>query len=353
MSTMTRKQFLGRVAAGAAAAAVTRDLPLGAAGQATGPAAAPSRVLKWSYMDHWSTRTSQGLSSPYLSTRHMDRYIKQIAALGFSGFDTFGFRLGLIASLFGSVADFQKFIQDRGLEKITGIFISYPYMSSTRAPHVRATHDRIVQDCEDLMKASAGLGVETFVVQPASTYWQVEPVTDEKLHAMADLWTRVGRMTAGYGVRTACHHEFWCGIRSADEVDKFYQWTDPQYVSYFCDTAQTVIAGLDPVQMYLKYHDRCAGFHFKDTHNVDTTGDYRRPPDAELMAPNVKRWFWEMGTPGGLVDFPRLMAALKEYGYRGRVTVEHDKADVDGGNYAESTAMAKWYIDNVLTPIYA
>ncbi len=362
MSQMTRKQFL-KLMAGTGVATLggslwnAGDAATPAAQATRTPTAAPNagtgRNISWSYMDHWSTRTEQGLVLPYLSTRHMDRYIKQLSALGFTGFDTFGFRLGPLAALFGSVKNFQQFIQERGFEKLTAVFISYPYATSTRSPHVRATHDRIVQDCEDMMKACAGLGVETFVVQPAATYWQVEPVTDDKLHAMADLWTRVGKMTAEYGVKTACHHEFWCGIRTADEVDKFYKWTDPKYVSYYCDTAQTVIAGLDPVQLYMKYHDRCAGFHFKDTHTIDTKGEYRLAPDAELMAPSTKRWFWEMGTPEGLVDFPRLMAALKEYGYRGRITVEHDKADLEGGNFAESTCIAKWYIDNVLSKIYA
>ena len=35
-------------------------------------------------------------------------------------------------------------------------------------------------------------------------------------------------------------------------------------------------------------------------------------------------------------------------GYDGWLTVEHDKAELGGGSYAEATAVAKWYIDNVL-----
>jgi sugar phosphate isomerase/epimerase len=60
-----------------------------------------------------------------------------------------------------------------------------------------------------------------------------------------------------------------------------------------------------------------------------------------------------MGTPGGLVDFPAMLAAMKECGYEGWVGVEHDKADVGGGNYPESTALSAWYIKHVLNNIYA
>ena len=137
-----------------------------------------------------------------------------------------------------------------------------------------------------------------------------------------------------------------------DEIRKFYEWTDPRYVYYWCDAAQTVIAGQDPVKLYNKYHDRTAGFHFKDTRHVDRREDYRSQPDPELCASTTPRWFWEMGTPGGLVDFPALMRALREHGYEGWIGVEHDKADVGGGNYPESTALAMWYARSVLEPIY-
>jgi sugar phosphate isomerase/epimerase len=218
---------------------------------------------------------------------------------------------------------------------------------------VRSTHDHIVNYAEYIMRSSQGLGVENFIVMPAGLYYDVEPVTDDKIRACAELWNRVGEMTQKYGVKTCCHHEFFCGIRSAEQLRKFYEWTDPRYVFFYCDTAQHVIAGVDPVDLYLKLHERCGGFHMKDTLNVDLTGDYRRRPDAEVMAPTTPRWFHEMGTPGGLVDFPAMMAAMKACGYEGWVGVEHDKADVGGGNYPESTALSAWYIQHVLKKIYA
>ena len=83
-------------------------------------------------------------------------------------------------------------------------------------------------------------------------------------------------------------------------------------------------------------------------------GDYRTPPDPERAAATTKRWFWEMGTPQGRPG--RLSQAdegAEGLRYKGWVSVEHDKADVGRGNYAESTCRTKWYIDNVLSKIYA
>ena len=148
----------------------------------------------------------------------------------------------------------------------------------------------------------------------------VAPVTKDTIKAAAECWNRVGEATAEFGVRTTGHHEFFCAIRTEEDILSFYEWTDPRYVSFFCDTAQHCIAGIDPVALYEQLHDRCSGFHFKDTREVDTTRAFTNRPDAELMAPQTARWFYEMGTEGGLVDFPRLMRALAEHQFTGWIT---------------------------------
>lgn len=304
---------------------------------------------RWSYMDHWVTETPQGPQPPSFNRNYMDRYIKQLSALGFRGFDTFFFYLPMLAGLYGSVPAFERYLQDNGFDKITGIFSAYPYATKYAAPHIAETHDRIVADCMRTVRAVEGLaGVENFIVMPSTTYFQVEPVTDEKIKIMGDLWNRVGQLTIQHGMKTTCHFEFWGAIRTREQLDLFFDYTDPRYVWFFCDTAQHTIAGVDPVQMFRDYRDRCTGFHFKDARTADEHEAYRTPPDPELMAPEVTRWFYEMGTENGLVDFPALMKEIVTSGYDGWLTVEHDKAELGGGSYAEATAVAKWYIDNVL-----
>ncbi len=302
--------------------------------------------LKWAYMDHYSLDpgSPRGKIGAWSTRKYAERYIKQLTALGFQGIDRFAEQVGEGAALFGSMKDHRKFLQDMGIEKIAGLFASYSFSPML---HIRASHDFIVSDFERMVKIQEGSGVEHFIIMPANKYWIVEPVTDEKIHILADLWNRVGKMLLSHGLKASFHHEFHAAISRAEEVEKFYAWTDPQYVYFYCDTAQHAIAGVDPVKLFLKYHDRCIGFHLKDTHNVDTT-QYRLPPNPEIFS-NVDRWFWEMGTPEGLVDFPALFRGLKEYNWRGWVSVEHDATT----DYPDSTCYAKWYIDNVLTKIYS
>ena len=66
---------------------------------------------KWSYMDHWVTETPQGPQPPSFNRAYMDRYVKQLAALGFTGFDTFFFYLPIYAGMYGSVRGFESYLQ--------------------------------------------------------------------------------------------------------------------------------------------------------------------------------------------------------------------------------------------------
>jgi inosose dehydratase len=302
--------------------------------------------IKWSYMDHWKTNTPEGLITPKFSRKYMDRFIKQIAALGFQGIDTFGYTLSIYEAVFGSLRNFREFLQERGIEKVVGAFAGFG--EAERGPHVRSEHESMLRQLEEFCKKGVEVGVENLVCMPASTYWKMEPITDEKLRTSAEFWNKVGKMTLEeYGIHTTCHHEFHCGCCQKDEVEKFYAWTNPDYVFFFCDTAQHTIVGLDPVDLYMKYHDRTTGFHFKDTHNLDTKGEYRIPPDPEMMAPSVARWFWEMGTPEGLVDFPALMRSLKNHNYKGWIIVESDQSP----NATESAMLNRWYIKNILSTV--
>jgi sugar phosphate isomerase/epimerase len=313
----------------------------------------PEQRLRWSYMDHWRADTPRGPVTQYHSRRQMDDFVKQIAAVGFEGLDMFDFQIFGLTDMFGSIEAYQRYLRDHGVEKIVNLFRGIMYDRRVADPHSRATHDEIVESTRRMLGMWSALEIENLIVMPAGLYIDVEPVTDDAIKAAAECWTRVGEMTrTEFGVTTTGHHEFFCAIRTERDIRKFYGWSDPRYVSFFCDTAQHCIAGVDPVALYEALHERCSGFHFKDSRQVDTTGAYAHRPDAELMAPQTDRWFHEMGTEGGLVDFPRLMAALKRHRFTGWVTVEHDKANI-GGDYAESTALAMWYAQRVLAEVYA
>jgi inosose dehydratase len=309
--------------------------------------------MKWSYMDHWRSQSPHGPIDQWESRETMDRFLKQVASVGYDAIDTFDFRIHQIMGMFGSVANYQEFVQERGLERIVNTFHAADYDPRRYAPHVPETHPAILEDFRVTMERWSDIELDNIIVMPATLYYDMEPVTEDKIKITADLWNQVGAITNDSGVKLTCHHEFFCGIQSEWELETFYAHTDPELVHLFIDTAQHCIASVDPVEFYERYHDRVSGFHFKDTRHQDLIGDYRKRPDSEIMADTTEKWFYEMGDEGGLVDFEAFMRAVARHGYEGWLSVEHDKANKLGGDHAESTAISMWYAKNVLEGIAA
>ena len=235
-------------------------------------------ALRWSYMDHWRADTPRGPMTQYGSRRLMDDFVRQISAVGFEGLDMFDFQIYGLTQMFGSIGKYQEYLQDHGIAKIVNLFRGIMYDPRVADPHVRETHDEIVESTRRMLGMWEDLQIENLIVMPASLYPDNAPVTKDTIKAAAECWNRVGEMSSGFGVQTTGHHEFFCAIRTLEDILSFYEWTDPRYVSFFCDTAQHCIAGIDPVELYLKLHDRVSGFHFKDTRQVDTSGAYAAGP---------------------------------------------------------------------------
>ena len=100
---------------------------------------------------------------------------------------------------------------------------------------------------------------------------------------------------------------------------------------------------------YRSHAERVTHVHLKDTRYADTGEEYRMPAAETTMlhggaGRRIERWFYELGTEGGLVDVRGFVAALREHGYAGWVVVESDH----GGNPAELAMLNSWYLQHEL-----
>jgi inosose dehydratase len=157
------------------------------------------------------------------------------------------------------------------------------------------------------------------------------------------------------GLHTVLHIDALSALRTTEELDQLLGMTDSACVNLAFDTAELTIAGHDVVDLYRSYHARVRHFHFKDALAVDTLGEYRLPNAERAMIlaggkRKIRRWFSEMGTPEGLVDFPSLLRAMKELGYSGWIIVESDKAPQPA---ASGMMLNGWYLQRVLKPLLA
>ena len=82
---------------------------------------------------------------------------------------------------------------------------------------------------------------------------------------------------------------------------------------------------------------------------MDDFEEYRLP-NAEMQMLSaggrreIERWFYEMGTARGRVDFPGLLKAAHDVGYQGWFVAESDQSPYP----ATSAMLNAWYIKNVL-----
>ena len=157
----------------------------------------------------------------------MSTFLKQIKATGFDAIDTFDFRIWQMYGDYGGPAKYQEMVQDHGLERIVNTFHAADYDLRNYAPHLPETHENILEDFRVTMGRWSEIELDNIIVMPATLYYDMEPITEDKLKYTAELWNKVGEITAGHGVRLTCHHEFFCGIQSEQDIDTFYSLTDP------------------------------------------------------------------------------------------------------------------------------
>ena len=122
------------------------------------------------------------------------------------------------------------------------------------------------------------------------------------------------------GLRTVFHHHCGTFVETAQEVDALMQRTDDSLVGLCLDSGHITYAGGSPLELLASYGTRIRHVHFKDCE-----------PSVAARA-SVEGWdyqtairhgvFCELGQ--GAVDFPALLAALRERDYDGWIVVEQD-----------------------------
>jgi inosose dehydratase len=260
-----------------------------------------------------------------------------------------------IRMAFGSTAKFVLALRDCGIERISSTFYDPNQMSFEEFHHGllqtrREDHAGILALARIHAEFLAEVGGNRLVVRPVPSFSAEGALSEGRLQAAADCWNQVGDMTRRLGLRTVLHLDALSALRTTAELDQLLKLTDAQAVGLALDTAELTIAGHDTVAFYRRYHSRVWHLHFKDALAVDTLGEYKLPNAERAMiqaggARKIPRWFSEMGSPDGLVNFLGLLAAMRELGYSGWIIVESDKGPQPA---ASAMMLNSWYVQHVL-----
>ncbi|MDD2958704.1 MAG: sugar phosphate isomerase/epimerase [Lachnospiraceae bacterium] len=120
----------------------------------------------------------------------------------------------------------------------------------------------------------------------------------------------IGCMGKEYGVTVCLHPHLDTHIQYEEEIEQLVQRTSKEEIALCFDTAHLEAANMDSAEMIKKYADRIAYMHLKDL-----------APESEMIATHFDR-FRALGK--GMLNFDRVLYALKEIGYDGNLCVELD-----------------------------
>jgi inosose dehydratase len=256
----------------------------------------------------------------------------------------------------GSVAGFAEFLRASAIDSVSSYFLDPGAFMSVGgvpfAPGNPADTAAIVELTREYLTLLAALGGNRLVVRPAPAFWRTSGLPDPLLKNLAHLWNEVGALAAAHGVQVALHVDCLSAVRTEESIGRLLDATNPQTVGLAIDTAELVLAGLDPLAVYKRFASRVNHVQFKDVVLRDDLGEAtQKNAEHHFLSGGgsraVARWFWEMGTPGGLVDFPELLAAMQVAGYQGWIVAESDQSP-----YPATSAMLNgWYFKHKLAAL--
>lgn len=122
------------------------------------------------------------------------------------------------------------------------------------------------------------------------------------------------------GLRTVFHHHCATFVETPDEIDELLTRTSPSLLGLCLDTGHHTFGGGDPLKTTTRWRDRIWHVHLKDC-----DPDVRRRAETEEWdyRESVRHGvFCELGR--GVVDFPAILAELRNTGYDGWLVVEQD-----------------------------
>jgi inosose dehydratase len=155
---------------------------------------------------------------------------------------------------------------------------------------------------------------------PVPLYKRPRFFGDDAWKRYADRVTALSRHTLKHGVRVAYHHHMGAYVQAPEDVDRLMSRVGDE-VGLLFDSGHMAFAGGDPVAMLRKHVARVCHVHCKDVR-----------PAVLRQAWNGQWSFLEavingaFTVPGdGVVNFPALLAILRDNGYRGWLVVEAEQ----------------------------
>lgn len=147
-----------------------------------------------------------------------------------------------------------------------------------------------------------------------------DSLTDDEFQIFGETLNRAGELTLAEGVRSCFHNHVGTVVETREEVERLLAHADPDLVFLGPDTGHLAWAGADPVAFCRDYAPRIKTLHLKDI-DADVR-DRGRAAGWDYGTFEQHGVFAELGE--GCVDFPAILAILRDAGFSGWIIAETD-----------------------------
>lgn len=245
-----------------------------------------------------------------------EKGLREIHYLGYDAVED----MNMIVSAFGDCP-----------EELTALLRKYNMKFSAIYHYLKTDFDYDLDMLKKCIALALAIDCKKIIVQPP----KIQPEGNTK-EAVLETARRAGIMaeyTSAAGIDLCVHPHFNDTVLYRDEIDLFAANTDPEKVKFCFDTAHSVIADIDPVELLDAYGDRVSYIHFKDVDPNPKLLPGQRPMDR----------FRALGQ--GFIDFKSVYQKLLEIGYSDTICVELDYPII--ANY-QSAQYSREYLRSVV-----
>jgi inosose dehydratase len=281
--------------------------------------ALPGDKFRWAMSSHMFTPLKP----------HPESGIKMASRFGFHGIEPWGNEIQHYLSQPPEV--FKKVLDESGIS-ISSVASGGEYFDTSKLQATLESHSANA-------KFGSYFGIKALKANMGRRLGP-EDLTTANAKILARNLNEVGKRTMEHGVKFALHPHAWTMIERKSEIETILDLTDPKLVFLTLDTCHASVGGVDSAKFLREHYSRVAHLHFKDTLPVWSAGKGWKGP-APSKEEEV-RMAKELGVPVGPdpiyqrlgtggVDFPAVIAVLRERNYDGWISLDFNAADMNPG----------------------
>jgi inosose dehydratase len=256
--------------------------------------------------------------APWVRDNHYENFHRALDEISLTGWDGVEFSGPWLVNTFGArPGELRDLLRMHDLE-LASSYAKLTYQLATRDQDLE-----LVRRVLDVTVAAEG---KVLLIDGGA---QVQGgSTDDDVKRVADVANEAGRLARASGVQCSWHQHWGSMFEWPEPFDRLMELTDPDLVKFCPDTAQLLMGGFDVAATFAKYARRIGFIHFKDidaNHDWAVTAAHGGPSTwTDTGGYRVdSRWrFVELGR--GRIDFPALLAIVREAGYDGWIVDDFD-----------------------------